>query len=119
MFTNTTTVFPSTRIDVDFVQMMTDEGSANGYTTPAPGLCGFTLIANRLVPETFIQAVQIQLKDFVFDYGCVLSQEFMFDTEFLAVLDEDQLAVLMPTVLLLAARGTLPLNLWSDEFETI
>jgi hypothetical protein len=119
MFTNTTAVFPSTRIDMDFVQMMTEEGNANGYTTPAPEHCSFTLIANRLVPETFIQAVQMQLKDYVFDYGCVLSQEYMFNTEFLAVLDADQLAVLMPTVLLLAARGTLPLNLWSDELETI
>lgn len=119
MFTNTTAAFPSTRINVDFVQTMTEEGEAMGYTTPASEQCSFTLIANRLVPETFIQAVQLQLKDCVFDYGCVLSQEYMFNTEFLAVLDADQLAVLMPTVLLLAARGALPLNLWSDEFETI
>jgi hypothetical protein len=108
-------LYPSTPCNLAFVQLMTEEGSANGYATPAPELCGFTLMGNRLVPETFVQNVQAQLENFVFDYGAVLSQEILFDLEFLDLLDADQRTVLMPTVLLLAARGTLPLNLWASK----
>jgi hypothetical protein len=118
LMNKTTNLFLSVRCDKSYLQEMTEEGDANGYTTPVLSECGFTLIANRLVPETYIRGVQSQLENRVFDYGCVLSTEYLFEAEFLAALDDDQLEVLMPTVLLLFARGTLPLNLWSAECQT-
>ena len=111
------TRFPSVLVDANYVQMMADEGDANGYVTPAPEDVRYTLIANCLVPEPFIQFVKEELEDCVFGYGWVLSPEYLFDAEFLEMLDPDQNAVLMPTVLLLASRGQLPLNLWSSEGE--
>lgn len=105
MFDTTNTPFPSTRISADFVQVMTEEGDANGYNAPAAEHLGFTLIANRLVPETFIQAVQDRLKNFVFDYGSVLSPEFMFDKEFLEMLESDQLAAQLESIELNLLEG--------------
>jgi hypothetical protein len=88
--------FPSALVDAEYVQMMTDEGNANGYSTPAPEDARYTLIANCLVPEPFVQFVRKELEDCVFGYGWVLSPEYLFDKKFLKTLDPDQTAVLMP-----------------------
>ncbi len=117
MATSHNTRFPSVLVDADYVQMMIEEGDANGYVTPAPEDVRYTLIANCLVPEPFIQFIKKELENCVFGYGWVLSPEYLFDAEFLEMLDPDQKAVLMPTVLLLASRGQLPLCLWSGEGE--
>jgi hypothetical protein len=111
--------FPSALVDAEYVQMMTDEGRANGCSTPAPEDVRYTLIANCLVPEPFVQFVKEELEDCVFGYGWVLSPEYLFDKAFLKMLDPDQKSVLMPTVLLLASRGQLPLCLWSGEGEAV
>jgi hypothetical protein len=88
-----------------------------------PEHCGYTLIDNLLVPETFIQRVISAIENCEFQYGTVLSKECLFDKEFLFSLDEREEVVLMPVVLQLVASGKFPLNLSSacdqdDESES-
>ena len=101
------------------VEEMTAEGIANGFETPPAELCAFTLIDNRLVPETFIERVKGNLANQNFDYGCVLSESCIFDAEFLDALDENERAVLMSVVLLLVSRDAFPLNLWAAQDATV
>jgi len=113
MNTNMTNLFPTTLCNASLVEEMTEAGLANGYVTPEREHCGYALINDRLVPETFIQRVMAEFDECVFDYGVVLSKEHLFDAEFLESLDEFEHQVLMPVVLLLVARDKFPLNLWA------
>lgn len=105
--------FPSTLCDRSMVHQDTEQGISDGDKTPLPEHCGYTLINDCLVPETFIQRVIEQLEKGLYEYGCILSKEHLFESEFLASLERAELAVLMPVVLQLVARNKLLLNLWA------
>ena len=105
--------YPQTLCDKEMVEFFTCEGNNNGYKTPLPEHCGYTLINDCLIPETFIQLVRSEARKIDLQYGYVLRRESIFEQEFLDSLDELELAVLMPVVLQLVARDELFFNLWS------
>jgi hypothetical protein len=115
MSTTNHQLFPTTAIDAEYVLTMTEEGEANELKTPALELCRYTLMADSLVPETFVQRVMDELTNHQFDYGFVLRKEDIFTHEFLASLDDQEHTVLMSVVLLLVARNALELNIWADK----
>lgn len=111
--TVSTKLFPSVLIDAANVEYMREEGAANGFLTPLAEHCGYTLIQDLLVPETFIQHVMAELSQGNFDYGFVLGKADLFEKEFLDSLDEFEQLILMPVVLQIIARDKFPLNLWA------
>jgi len=112
-----TNLYPSTGCNAEYVEMMAREAAANDYKEIVLEKCGYTLIGTHLVPETFLEHVKAELENNMFDYGCVLSETYIFDAEFLASLDQDSRAVLMPVVLVLIERGDFPLNFFESEEE--
>lgn len=97
-----------------YVEMMQEAATESGYPMPPAEHCGYTLIDGHLVPEIFIQCVQEELSEHHFEYGQVLCEDCMFESDFLDSLDHHERAVLMPVVLILVARGDLGLNLWTE-----
>lgn len=106
-------LFPSVSVESSYIATHQREAFANGYDMPPAEHCGYTLIDGHLVPETFIQCVQEELNEHHFEYGQVLSEDCMFERDFLDSLDDHERSVLMPVVLILVARGDLGLNLWT------
>jgi len=105
-------LFPSVSVESSYIATHHREAIANGYDMPPAEHCGYTLIDGHLVPETFIQCVQEELSEHHFEYGQVLCEGCMFESDFLDSLDDHERAVLMSVVLILVARGDLGLNLW-------
>ncbi len=92
--------------------MMREQGDPNGYVTPKTELLGYTLINDRIVPETFIQRVIHQIKDTTFVYGEVLRDVDIFDVNYLESLPDAEREILMAVVLQLIARGEIGLDVW-------
>ena len=96
--------YPSTICKPDFVKEMQTERIDNGYELDAPEYCGYTLIANYLVHETFIQRVIDEIELCKFEAGFIFDKEYLFSSEFLESLDDQEEAVLMDLALLLLKR---------------
>lgn len=103
--TTTTAPYPHARCE------MRDMTGYNLQVTHTPNHCGFTLIGDDLVPESFIQRVIYEHASTCFKYGEVLRMKDIFLPEFLDTLTVDECQVLMPVVLQLIARGDFPLHL--------
>lgn len=114
---NISVLFTSTGCNAAYVEIMAKQAAANGHKEIAPEKCGYTLIGTHLVPETLLEQVKAELADTMFDYGFVLSEATIFSAEFLASLDQESRAVLMPAVLVLIERGDFPLNFFESEEE--
>lgn len=112
--TASTNLFPSTPCETSYIEYMREEGDRSGYKTPLLEHCGYSLIANQLVPEIFIQRVIEQMHGGNYEYGLVLSKDDIFDSEFLSGLDAQEHEVLMLVVLEAVARGDFEMHLWTD-----
>lgn len=112
-----TKLFPSTGCNADYVETMAKQAAANGHKEIVLERSGYTLIGAHLVPKTFFEQVKAELADTVFDYGFVLSEATIFSADFLASLDQDARAVLMPVVLVLIEQGEFALNFFESEEE--
>lgn len=97
----TTDNYPSTICKPDFVEEMQAERLENGYELDAPEYCGYTLIGNCLVNETFIQRVIDEIEGCKFEAGFIFDKEYLFSVEFLKSLDDQEGAVLMDLALML------------------
>lgn len=113
MKTLATNLYPSVLCEASMVEDTTETGNSNGYRTPPPEHCGYSLINDHLVPEIFIQRVVDHIAGTVFEYDCTLSKEVIFSAEFLASLDECENAVLMLVLLEVIARDDFEVNLWA------
>ena len=112
-------IFPSALVNPAYVETMAKEAEANGYKAIVPEQCGYVLVATRLVPLTFIERIKAELSDTYFNYGCVLSESALFGDSFLQSLNDDERAVLMPSVLILIERGDLGVNLFESAEDAM
>lgn len=110
-----TTHYKSVRLNADYVESMAKEALANGCQPINPERYGYVLVATRLVPLTFIERIKTELADSYFDYDGVLSESALFDDAFLQSLNDDERAVLMPSVLVLIERGEVGFNLFATS----
>jgi hypothetical protein len=112
--TASTKLFPSTPCETSYIDYMREEGDTNGYMTPPLEHCGYSVIANHLVPEIFIQRVIEQMHGGNYEYGLVLSKDDIFGVEFLSSLGAQEHEVLMLVVLEAVARGDFEMHLWTN-----
>ena len=115
--TTITNLYPSTRCNAEYIEMMAKEAAQNDYKEIRPEKSGYVLVNKRLVPYTFLERLRSQLDGANFDYGFVLSESAIYDDKFLHSLCPDEREVLMPCTLILIERGEFYLNLFelTDE----
>lgn len=113
MKTLATNLYASVLCEASMVEDTTETGNSNGFRTPPPEHCGYSLINDHLVPEIFIQRVIDHVDGRAFEYDCTLGKEDIFSAEFLATLDVQEHAVLMLVLLEVIARGDFEVNLWA------
>ncbi len=115
-FEMTADKYPSTICKPDFVEEMQDERLYNGFELDAPEHCGYVLISDCLVHETFIQRVIYEIQSCKFEAGVIFDEEYLFSSEFLESLDDQEKAVLMDLALLLLKRHMKP-EVYEDMYE--
>lgn len=100
-----TTPYASAMLNELDAAQLCKNNAANGYLTPRQEDLGYTLINDRMVPESFIQRVASELVDAPFCFEEVLRVIDIFEEEFLESLSALEREVLMPVVLHLLALG--------------
>jgi hypothetical protein len=100
--------YPSTICKPDFVEEMQSERIENGYELDVPEYCGYSLIRNCLIHETFIQRVIYEIESCKFESGFIFDEEYLFSIEFLESLDDQEKDVLMGVALLLLKQRIKP-----------
>ena len=115
--TTITTLFPSTSLNADYIEVMARETAANEYKEILPEKCGYVLVNKRLVPYPFLDRLKTELDGINFQYGFVLNERVLFKDAFLKTLDSDEREVLMPCVLILIERGDFEVNLFESTDE--
>lgn len=108
--------YPSTICKPDCVEEMQSERIENGYELDAPEYCGYTLIANYLVHETFIKRVIDDLETCNFESGVIFDEEYLFSIDFLDSLDNQERDVLMDLALLLLKERMKP-EVYENMYE--
>lgn len=108
--------YPSIIYKHDFVKEMQTERIDAGYELDAPEYCGYTLIANYLVHETFIKRVVDELETCKFESGVIFDETYLFSIDFLDSLDNQELDVLMDLALLLLKERMKP-EVYEDMYE--
>ena len=114
-----TKLYGSTSCNADYIADMAEEAAANGYKAVLPDKCGYILVAQRLVPWTFLSRLQGELDGHQFEYGAVLSETTVFRAGFMQSLTADERDVLMPCVLVLIERGDFGLNFFAANEEKV
>lgn len=115
-FEMTADKYPSTICKPDFVEDIQAERLYNGYELDAPEYCGYTLIANYLVHETFIKRVIDDLETCNFESGVIFDEEYLFSIDFLDSLDNQERDVLMDLALLLLKERMKP-EVYEEMYE--
>lgn len=105
-------IYPTTFCDAETVaKQIKNALKKDGCTPILPGQFGYFLIDDKIVPLTLKDRAANQLLGLEFPYGRILGKEDIFSEDFLARLDANEHAVLMPVVLELIAQGDFPLDL--------
>ncbi|SFC17591.1 hypothetical protein SAMN05216344_110124 [Polaromonas sp. OV174] len=108
--TTITNLFPSTKCNAGYIEMMAETAAADGYKKIVPEKFGYVLVNKRLVPYTFLERMKNDIDGIGFEYGSVLSEAVIFSDQFLCSLCPDEREVLMPCLLILIERGDIDLN---------
>lgn len=114
-----TSLYNSTYCNKNYVDDMVETAEDCGYKEIISENCGYVLVDKNLIPITFIQRVQAQLDQMVFNYGFVLNESSIFTPRFLDSLDVHERKVLMHCVLILIERGNFGVNLHGDDDEEV
>jgi hypothetical protein len=112
--------YPSIICKPDFVEDLQSERIENGYELDAPEYCGYTLIDDFLVHESFIYRVIHEIESCYFESGCIFEKEYLFSTDFLESLDAQEDDALMDVALLLLKRHLGPdhyAELYASRFD--
>ena len=104
-----TNLFPSTRCNAQYIDMMAEVAAADGYKEIVPEKYGYVLVGKRLVPYTFLERMRNDIDGMGFEYGSVLSEAATFSDHFLCSLCPDEHEVLMSCLLILIERGDIHL----------
>lgn len=96
------------RFDADSVYALAARAKAKGYRTTLDDDSGYLLMQQKLIPLSFLDLIEVQLKSMPLVYGDILSAESLFNAEFLDLLEADEREVLMPVVKELIEQGKVP-----------
>lgn len=100
--------YPSTICKPDYVEEMRKERIENGYELDVPEFCGYSFVGSYLAHETYIHRVIYEIESCKFESGFIFDKEYLFSTEFLESLDDQEDDVLMDLALLLLKRRIEP-----------